>query len=459
MMVLSSVGCAHRPSTTDTPPAASTNEVTSSGPFGQTPRASNLLTVATIDVGQGFCVLILCPSPSRPILYDCGSSGATIMGPHQKEYAADKILNAVISAGAVDPNTGVATLGALVTSHSDKDHYNLLPFVAPLSGTSNQGVTFAYQRILYSGVLTDYTENDYVQKVAATPNIVSVLPTAGAEYHTGRASGQSAPLVDNIWPVETRLECGDPNKGQYATVLSVNTINPSKPNDPNPRSVVLRVQNGANSVILGGDAEIATYQSIYRAYQLTSVPSPSNPAGFDSPALNTTLLLAPHHGAITNESADGLWAYLVNPRTVVFSAGLYQQYFHPQCETLDTYINDPGPPYVHNNTGWRLAMSGQIGACGGNTACAQFYSRRANYPTSIFPLNNTLPLCCGASGQRAYTIQSSAQAAFSTWINGSIYMQIPASGPPMPFCPDSMNGTGDCGLPRVQFTEGVQCVR
>ena len=420
-------------------------------------KAPNELAIATIDVGQGFCVLILCPAPSLPILYDCGSSGSTVLGSAAQKISAQSQIAGLLAANGYVGANHVATLGALVTSHSDRDHYNWLPDVAPLAGSATGAVTFQYQAVLYSGQLGDYTLNNYVQSVAKTANAVLAKP--GEEYHTGRPMNMPKPLTNNTWPIETALSCGDPNQGQYATILSVNARNPDKPNDPNPRSVVLRIQNGENAVIIGGDAEGPTYGTIYSIYQLTNPPTQSNPAaGYDSPALKATLLLAAHHGADTNQSADGLWAYLVNPGAIVFSAGTYKGYYHPRCTTLATYVNDPGPPYVHNNTPWRLLMSQFNGNawCASESACAAFYGARANYVTALGSLGRPLPICCGVRYQ-GYYLPSITQMGFSTWVNGSIYARIPPSGPAFFECPDATGGTNNCSLPRSQFAQQVVC--
>ena len=89
--------------------------------------AQGSLEIHFINVNQGDCTLISCPNGNK-ILVDCGSSGCS-----DQTGARDHIL------GELDPDD--PELQALVITHPDKDHYNLLPTV--LNGVSVENVVMA----------------------------------------------------------------------------------------------------------------------------------------------------------------------------------------------------------------------------------------------------------------------------------------------------------------------------
>lgn len=460
-----------------------------SGPSPDAPTPANTqLKVHVLDVGQGFCILIECPAPDKPILYDCGSSGGAVIAARANQPLVKQRLAELLQAGGYIVN-GKAQLQALVVSHSDKDHYNWLPFVAPLPAalswtdmftvmpddaeplypeapTPPTGPFFNFDKVLYSGLLSDYNLNKYVQTVAATPGVTTVLATPGSPYRTGRTVGMAAPLINNQWPVESKLTCGQAS-GQGLTILSVNVPDPSQPTDPNPKSVVLRIENGTSAFVVAGDAELSTFNGIINDYALTSAPNPAKRPpykGMDSTALNTSLLIAPHHGASTKGSADGLWAYLVNPKMVIFSAGSYGGYFHPRCATLNTYARQvTSTGVIPNNKVWRDAMTAQgENDCQTEPGCEAYYeTTRAGYLAQILPISPSQQLCCGPypTGWQQQTVNN---AAYSTWVNGSISTMLVSTGGIQAVCTDSSGSgpnTGSCNLPRNRFARALACQR
>jgi competence protein ComEC len=88
----------------------------------------------------------------------------------------------------------------------------------------------------------------------------------------------------------------------------------------NAMSCVLRVAGGGRSVLLTGDIEREQEQALVAA---------------NGTALQSDVLIAPHHGSKTSSSAPFLDA--VRPRIAVFQAGYRNRFGHPAAEVLDRY--------------------------------------------------------------------------------------------------------------------------
>ena len=90
---------------------------------------------------------------------------------------------------------------------------------------------------------------------------------------------------------------------------------------PNGRSCTLKVSAGGVSMLLAGDIE-APQESLL----LSSMPQ----------RLQSTVLLAPHHGSGTSSTPDFLDA--VAPRIAVFQVGYRNRYRHPKAEVEQRYV-------------------------------------------------------------------------------------------------------------------------
>ena len=89
---------------------------------------------------------------------------------------------------------------------------------------------------------------------------------------------------------------------------------------PNAMSCVLRVAGGGRSLLLTGDIEREQEQALVAT---------------NGAALQSDVLVAPHHGSKTSSSAPFLDA--VRPRIAVFQAGYRNRFGHPAAEVLDRY--------------------------------------------------------------------------------------------------------------------------
>ena len=95
---------------------------------------------------------------------------------------------------------------------------------------------------------------------------------------------------------------------------------------PNALSCVLRISTGAQSALLVADIE--------RAQELALLARAHANGGIQQ--LQSTVLLAPHHGSKTSSSAEFLAA--VRPHVVVVQAGYRNRYGHPAAEVMDRYL-------------------------------------------------------------------------------------------------------------------------
>ena len=88
----------------------------------------------------------------------------------------------------------------------------------------------------------------------------------------------------------------------------------------NAMSCVLRVSGGGRSALLTGDIEREQEAALLQA---------------DAAALQSDVLIVPHHGSRTSSTAAFLDA--VQPKTAVFQAGYRNRFGHPAADVLDRY--------------------------------------------------------------------------------------------------------------------------
>lgn len=106
--------------------------------------------------------------------------------------------------------------------------------------------------------------------------------------------------------------------------LGGEVVNPDK----NTNSIVLKITFYNNrSIIITGDATGLTTDRLIRNY----------PATAKGTALNCDLLIACHHGSITEESNNPIWVKATQPKWIIFSAGKYDSYHHPQFDAIWNY--------------------------------------------------------------------------------------------------------------------------
>ncbi len=223
------------------------------------------LHVAFLDVGQGDAILITLPD-GRQILLDGGPSVTELNWRLGQEMPFwDRTLEVVIN------------------THPDSDHL---------------------------GGLVSLLDRYRVEQVLVTD--IEGTGELYQEWETELAEAQLAPTTGQAG---MQLALGD---GITATIL-----NPGRTmagmDEPNNRSIVLRLQCGQISFLLPGDIE----QPVERKLVQTKVP------------LAATVLKSPHHGSNTSSSDTFLEA--VNPQIVVISVGKDNGFGHPAPEVLERY--------------------------------------------------------------------------------------------------------------------------
>jgi competence protein ComEC len=224
------------------------------------------LHVAFLDIGQGDAVLITLPSGSRQVLIDGGPSATELnwrLGQEMPFWDH--------------------TLELVVNTHPDADHLGGLP-----------------------SLLDRYrVEQTLVADVEGTSQLYR-------EWETELAEEQLTPTVAQAG---MQLALGD---GVIATILSPGPATKTV-DEPNNHSVVLHLQYGQISFLLGGDIEAPVEQSLVRSQA----------------PLAATVLKSNHHGSKTSSTEAFLTA--VHPQIVVISVGQDNRFGHPAPEVLERY--------------------------------------------------------------------------------------------------------------------------
>jgi competence protein ComEC len=229
-----------------------------------TTSSPDSVTVYFLDVGQGDSILV--KTPSKNILIDGGptDAGSTVLA---------------------ELNTyQVARIDLMVATHPHADHIGGLISILQ----SNIPV----QDIIYNGY--NYTSTQ-------TFNTWKALAITHNLTQASRNQVYSMSPTINF------------------TVLS--PTGPLQFSDINAESIVMKLQVGNTSVLLTGDAQFDTEQSMLSF-------------GYN---LHSQVLKVGHHGSNTSTSSAFLSA--VTPNFAVISAGINNQYGHPIQQTLDRLTN------------------------------------------------------------------------------------------------------------------------
>lgn len=315
VVVIALAGCAHReterfalhenapgaiaPLTTAVAPDHA--RVDSSESLAKTLPASKRMEVHFINVGQGECTLVVCPNGKR-ILVDAGSTTKGFDPAPVRGY----IMEHLGSAKRID---------AIVVSHPDSDHYNLLPEVLDGVEVGHVYLTDKPSEYRESGVSV------WLQEFSSAD--LTILKATDAKT----ASPQ-------------RLD----DFGEAKVLVLASNVEDTTVHSPtNSRSIVLKVSLGAVNVMLTGDATRDTENSI-----IAHVPS------WD---LHADVLQVAHHGSnATSTSAE--WAQAVQPKVAVVSAGAKNSYGHPSqtvIKRLEPYTMTAKP----HDFRWSIRTNGK----------------------------------------------------------------------------------------------------
>jgi competence protein ComEC len=223
------------------------------------------LHIEMLDVGQGLSFLIKGKNCSS--LYDTG---------HPKS-GIDTMLQ----------NRGVKKLCSVVLSHWHNDHVGGIPRLAGMakSGSLSIGRVFFTKDSLLSGYAARYRDT-----------CLTHLRDAGIAH--GEIS-RGDTIADFLpWTARVLFPAGDNSLTENAS------------------SIVIRVSDLQNSLLLTGDLEDGQEKQLLEL----------------EPLLTATALQVGHHGSTTSSS----WGFLaqIQPKMALISAGKSNSYGHPHPETL-----------------------------------------------------------------------------------------------------------------------------
>jgi len=249
------------------------------------------IRVTFVNIGAGLCTVIECPGNpalTAPILYDCGSSGPGDTGLNHN--GAVLFVQTILNRYGVRPR--------VVVSHPDGDHYNYITDI--MAGGNASSIWLGARAADYSLIFQQWLQAQ--QQAGVAVNVFNQGASNNGQALAGLACG--AGLLQNSGTWLLTVNAGD---------------------DPNAKSLVLRIAYGQFQATLTGDATAETLASLMYNYR----------ADVANGAIATTLLGAPHHGSVTEGSNSFVWPQVFQPRIVVYSAG--ERYFHPRCQAIDVY--------------------------------------------------------------------------------------------------------------------------
>ena len=231
------------------------------------------LQIIFMDAGQGDCTLIVHPDNSL-VLVDCGCK-------KNKDIVYDEI-GTLLDRFLRKTNN---TLKALVLTHPDGDHYNLVQ-----SLIVDKNVTI--ETVYYGGNASDYTGlstwlNHHRNAVGFNQGYGSLNVVPGLSY---KGTGPTKPSVD-------------------VRILSANAGDRSVKADANPNSIVLMVTSGNRNFFLMGDSTELTEEVIL------------GNLGKDLKELTKnrrSVLKVGHHGSRTSSSQA--WLAAVRPQIAFISS-------------------------------------------------------------------------------------------------------------------------------------------
>ncbi len=237
--------------------------------------------ISFLSIGQGDSIYIEAPN-GRQMLIDGGPRGSLV-----------KALKAEMPPGDT-------SIDVVLLTHPDADHY---------AGLVDLLETYSVGTIIESGKTSTAKTYQELQGLIVTKEIPKVIARTGTTITLDHEN----PVVFNVL-----FPGGDVSK--LAT---------------NDASIVGRLTYGATSIMLTGDAPIATERILL--------------AGSKPEDLASTILKVGHHGSRTSTSVAFMQA--VQPSSAVISAGKGNRYGHPHQEVVDRLKNASIETLITKNEG------------------------------------------------------------------------------------------------------------
>ncbi|WP_310599454.1 DNA internalization-related competence protein ComEC/Rec2 [Desulfobulbus sp.] len=244
------------------------------------------LTVSFLDVGQGTCTLVQLPDGGA-ILIDGGGYQSEQFDPGQSLIAPFLWRQRIWR------------LDGLIITHPHRDHYNGLPFVA---------ARFRPQWAMVNGDPGEEPDYEALMQTIRKQGGTARVARAGDMLYGGR---------------EVEIAC-----------LGMNDVSGANATGSiNDRSLVVRLRYKMRSFLFPGDIGNASENRLLRA----------------GIAVQSDVLLAPHHGSRTSAGASFMDA--VAPALIVVSAGRRGQETHPAKEHLARWRQLQIPALITARTG------------------------------------------------------------------------------------------------------------
>jgi len=260
-----------------------------------------------LDVGQGDCTLVEFPT-GYSILVDCGSNDGGD-AQYVNEYLKNELEDDQID--------------ALVITHPDGDHYNLL----------RQGLSgIQVDHIYMSGEPSEHGNADVDSWISAFD-----------------VSQRTVLAAEDFDDVDEPNDTIPSDSGEVRVVAAnVPAVNTGSNFAVNARSIVLLVSYGGFDVMLTGDATFGTEEKIRER--------------FGDSWLDCEVLKVGHHGSSTTSTHDD-WLAAVRPETAVVSASSTNTYGHPRKSVLERVADYTVSDVPHTVIwGWWANNRGQIGS-------------------------------------------------------------------------------------------------
>ncbi len=236
---------------------------------------SGQLEVTALDVGQGDSLLLVNPE-GHTMLIDAGGpvGGITEAAATSTFDAGEEIVSPYLW------SRRIRCLDVLVLSHAHSDHMGGMPAVMRNFRPRELWVSIDPYSVAYRSLLVEAAD----------------LGVTVRHYHAGDAIDWSGTRVAVLAPDLKYSNTGPP---------------------VNDDSLVLRVEYGAASALLEGDAEASSEQNMLAQHRVAPV----------------TLLKVAHHGSRSSTTPDFL--AVAEPKDALVSVGKNNTFGHPRFEVID----------------------------------------------------------------------------------------------------------------------------
>lgn len=334
--------------------------------------------VSFINVGQGNASVVLDNTTGKRIFIDAGSSQHPI---HPQTKLKGVAWSKLREQMEFFPDALPIQPILFVCSHPDKDHLNLFSNFINLAKdflNKNPHVSFylggSFEKYLCSSDSLNFFNSIFLlnnPKIFSLSHALTVPEMVGlhslaerlredlgtADGHEGIMEAVTREIKLNIqekirpFILRSSISSFSEAGGRIITeILCANAGHSSKRNyalsgcfelddAPNGEEEVINFDDNVNSIImrltfynsyhilLTGDATGITTDRLRKNFFVD---------GTQNNFLDCMVSLACHHGAITEESNNMEWVFATQPQYVIFSAGKYEKYHHPQ---FDTFVN------------------------------------------------------------------------------------------------------------------------